>query len=386
MEPTEVRGMQPSLSRFSGDPADGPAEDFVAEVDRVLAAYPMTPEMAAHFIIRRLKGAARTEVMLHNWEETNTPQKVTSILTRVFGDKRRLTTLLSTFFSRSQQPTESILDYSHAVRSLEVSIKRKDRDALSDNIIRDKFVDGLSCVVLRKEMRHFVGRHPHTTFLEARDEAILLFRELEEEAEQRHYQQITSEETLELETELLLLREEALTLAETLETLESSQIEIAEESQGKRKRKRRRRRSKKHVHDDSQVSTDTSSNSRTDRDLNHNGCPQQPSQVSTSTHTNHSSDEEEESCYSGWVLLPIPQDAGMSHTTHSSQAPGKSSRGQTQRFPATDEAKQVLRSPRQQDVGRSRIPVSHSKRIVPGCDTQTKHTKHLHRRREIKWA
>ena len=362
---TDAYGMRPSLSYFSGEPADGPAEDYVAEVDRVLAAYPMADKMAAYFIYSHLTGAARTEVKLHDFEETDTPAKVKDILVRVFGDKRRLSTLMTEFFNQRQQPGEDILDYSHALSSLDVAIRRKDRDALSRNVFRDKFIDGLAHPTLRKELRHLVGRKPDTTFIEARTEAQQLLRELEEEELQGVCEKRMNIETVELNNELVVLREEFRVLADTLANLGSSQLGTAEHSQGKRKR-----RSKK-MQAHSQVSAEIWSCS----DSNQTCSPVRPSQE-VSPHTSQTCDEEDEPCYRGWVLLPMPPG-----TSHSPPPPGKSSAGPKQRSPAIAE---TPRSPRTHEACRCR-DVSHPK-IAPGSATQIEHPTHFDRGREIRWA
>ncbi|KAL8572138.1 hypothetical protein ACOMHN_052935 [Nucella lapillus] len=94
----------PRLQLFSGELHDGPAEDFIIEVNLVLAAYQMASPVAIEYIIRYLRGNARREVLLRDRKDTNTPEKVTNILQEVFGDGRRVTTLLSIFYSRQQQP------------------------------------------------------------------------------------------------------------------------------------------------------------------------------------------------------------------------------------------------------------------------------------------
>ncbi|XP_076436131.1 uncharacterized protein LOC143275740 [Babylonia areolata] len=193
----------PTLPVFTGEPGKMSAEDFITEGRRVLAAYTMGDEMAAYFIYSHLQGTARRELMLRDLEETNTPEKVINILLGVFGDGRRVTTLLSTFFSRKQLPEESTLDYSHALCSMGRIIRTKRTGALTAEMLRDHFIDGLRNLLLKRELRRVVTREPHTTFIQARDEALRLQRELEEDQQQQQ----AREETAQLGDKLLLLEE-----------------------------------------------------------------------------------------------------------------------------------------------------------------------------------
>ncbi|XP_076442673.1 uncharacterized protein LOC143281352 [Babylonia areolata] len=171
----------PTLPVFTGEPGKMSAEDFITEVRRVLAAYTMGDEMAAYFVYSHLQGTARRELMLRDLEETNTPEKVIGILLGVFGDGRRVTILLSTFFSRKQLPEESTLDYSHALCSMGRIIRTKSTGALTAEMLRDHFIDGLWNPLLKRELHHILRREPQTTFIQARDEAVRLQRELEED-------------------------------------------------------------------------------------------------------------------------------------------------------------------------------------------------------------
>ncbi|XP_076472042.1 uncharacterized protein LOC143301548 [Babylonia areolata] len=193
----------PTLPVFTGEPGKMSAEDFIVEVKRVLAAYPMGDEMAAYFVYSHLQGTARRELMLRDLEETNTPEKVINILLGVFGDGRRVTTLLSTFFSREQLPEESTLDYSHALCSMGRIIRTKSTGALTAEMLRDHLIDGLWNLLLKRELRQVVRREPHTTFIQARDEALRLWQEMEEDQRQQQ----AREQMAQLGDQLLLLQE-----------------------------------------------------------------------------------------------------------------------------------------------------------------------------------
>ncbi|XP_076472016.1 uncharacterized protein LOC143301533 [Babylonia areolata] len=226
----------PTLPVFTGEPGETSAEDFVTEAERVLAAYPMGDEMAAYFIYSHLQGTARRELMLRDLEDTNTPEKVTGILLGVFGDGRRVTTLLSILFSRVQQPEESIMDYSHAVRSMERAIQMKTTGALTADMLRDHFISGLRNTLLKRELRQVVRREPQTTFIQVRDEALRLQRELEEDQQQQQ----AREQMARLGDKLLLLEGKFRSMQGLVSGLVGQRDEVLVKNRavGKKKRKK----------------------------------------------------------------------------------------------------------------------------------------------------
>ncbi|KAL8625828.1 hypothetical protein ACOMHN_012420 [Nucella lapillus] len=230
----------PRLPLFSGESDDGPAEDFLQEVNRVLAAYQMANRVAIEYIIRHLRGNARREVLLRDREDTNTPEKVTNILQAVFGDGRRVTTLLSIFYNRQQQPEESILEYSHVLRGLQRTLHMKNAESLPADLLRDRFMEGLRTPALKTELRRLVRRDPQTTFFEVRDNALRWLWEDQEDQDQRR---VTG-------PELTLMKQKVLMLDSSIRSMQES-LKLVQGQFGNRiyfkKRKRRRRKRKRHT-------------------------------------------------------------------------------------------------------------------------------------------
>ncbi|XP_076465599.1 uncharacterized protein LOC143297244 [Babylonia areolata] len=295
---------------------------------RVLAAYPMGDEMAAYFVYSHLQGTARRELMLRDLEETNTPEKVIDILLGVFGDGQHVTTLLSTFSCREQLPEESALDYSHALWSLERTIQMKSTGALTAEMLRDHFIDGLWNPLLKRELRHILRREPQTTFIQARDEAMRLQRELEEDQQQQQ----TREETAQLGDKLLLLEESIRSMQGLMSDL-VSQRDGAVMGKGPVGRKRRNRGRKgkgqsvvgngispkvgkvlpKEKHKDS--------HNENPRDLPSSLRRQDPS-LKEKTPVRTRGDCEDDPCQGEWVLLPIPPDPGVPGTCATREGTG----------------------------------------------------------------
>ncbi|XP_076450748.1 uncharacterized protein LOC143286824 [Babylonia areolata] len=309
----------PTLPVFTGKPGEMSAEDFIVEAKRVLAAYPMGDEMAARFVYSHLQGTARRELMLRDLEETNTPEKVINILLGVFGDGRRVTTLLSTFFSRKQLPEESTLDYSHALCSMGRIIRTKSTGALTTEMLRDHFIDGLRNLLLKRELRRVVTREPHTTFIQARDEALRLWRELEEDQQQQQ----TREETAQLGDKLLCLEESIRSMQGLMSDLVSQRDGAVIENRdlGKRKRRNRRRKGQSVVGNGISLKVGKvlpkekhkDSHNENQRDLPNSLRRQDPS-PNEKTPVRTIADCEDDPCQGEWVLLPIPPDPGIPGT------------------------------------------------------------------------
>ncbi|XP_076451569.1 uncharacterized protein LOC143287454 [Babylonia areolata] len=310
----------PTLPVFAGEPGEMSAEDFIMEVKRVLAAYPMGDEMAAYFVYSHLQGTARRELMLRDLEGTNTPEKVINILLGVFGDGRRTTTLLSRFFSRVQQPEESLMDYSHALRSMERTIQMKSTGALTAEMLRDHFIDGLRNLLLKRELRHIVTREPHTTFIQARDEALRLWQELEEDQRQQQ----AREQMAQLGDQLLLLQESVRSMQEEIKGFVSQRDGAVIENRAVgRKRRNRGRKGKGQSVVGNGISPKVGKvlpkekyrdfHKENQRDLPNSLRRQDPS-PNEKTPVRTIADCEDDPCQGEWVLLPIPPDPGIPGT------------------------------------------------------------------------
>ena len=278
------------------------------EVERVLAAYPMGDGMAAYFIYSHLEGVARREVQLREMSETNTPEKMINILRSVFGDGRRVTVLLSLFYSCVQRPGESIVEYSHALRDLERSIRMKDAGALTDDLVKEKFIEGLFNVKLKRELRHLVRRKPRMTFYEIRDEALIWLRE-EELLEQ---EQVTGQnDVLVRQNQILLLESQISSMQEILSTLEAQVSNSASVRKRKRVRRKRKRKRKSKLQSIADTRNREDSNPR-GSDLR--GFEPKVVEMDKTVRIpwpDSSGLEESESQEDGWVCVPIPSRTGV---------------------------------------------------------------------------
>lgn len=164
-----VRWMAPpKLPRFSGELADGPVEDFIDEAERVLDAYKLQGHLGCEYVLRHLDGTARREALAGRHAN---PADLLAALHIAFGDARSVMALLSAFHGRRQRADESLLHYVHAVQDLAARVNAKQADTLGVKAVRDRFVEGLFCSSLQRELRRLVRSNGEITLATLRAEA-----------------------------------------------------------------------------------------------------------------------------------------------------------------------------------------------------------------------
>lgn len=168
----------PKLPKFSVE--DGCIEQFATETERVLKAYGLLNSVGVELLLRNLEGTAREEILELPEKERENPGQVLQHLRRMFGDRRPKVLRVEDFNSRRQQPGESIIDYYHALQRLARKV-RAAGGSLSDEDVRDRFMERLSNAHLRRELRRIKARNPGITLQELREEAMQWLDEEEDD-------------------------------------------------------------------------------------------------------------------------------------------------------------------------------------------------------------
>eukprot|EP00745_Piridium_sociabile_P017396 TRINITY_DN26159_c0_g1_i6.p1 TRINITY_DN26159_c0_g1~~TRINITY_DN26159_c0_g1_i6.p1 ORF type:complete len:315 (+),score=61.82 TRINITY_DN26159_c0_g1_i6:69-947(+) len=218
----------PKLPRFSGELADGPAEDFTQEAHRVFRAYRMTDAVAADFLIRHLCGKARREVLSCREEEADTPLKVLNILKNIFGDSRPMANLMGQFHGRQQHPGQSVLEFAQGLKTLSGQINSRTANSISEDALRDRFIEGLAPAPLKRELRRQVREGEDVTFNMVKDEALRWMREEDDPQEDSFpavQQHMLTHNPL---PEVLELRSEMASLKEAVKVMQSSLTSLLE--------------------------------------------------------------------------------------------------------------------------------------------------------------
>ncbi|XP_070184086.1 uncharacterized protein [Littorina saxatilis] len=169
----------PRLPVFTSGDDGCHLDHFTTEARRVISHFNMAAlgGEGAEWLIQSLAGAARKEVNLHPPQATATADLVLTILQDTFGDHASSSSLLSSFFTRYQGQEEGLLSYAHSLQSLHVKINSVVPDTLTDDALRDHFIDGLFLHPLRRDLLRFVRGREAVTFAAVRAEALRWMRE-----------------------------------------------------------------------------------------------------------------------------------------------------------------------------------------------------------------
>lgn len=162
---------RPRLPIFSGKADDVRVEKFAAEAERAIANYAIDGGLAVEFVLRYLEGEARDDVLYLPEDQRTTATMILNHLREVYADTRSVSTLLTVFYSRCQQPGESFLQYSHALREIEARVLNKSREALPPTAVRDRFVEGIGDRETKRHLDTLVERRPDATLALVRQKA-----------------------------------------------------------------------------------------------------------------------------------------------------------------------------------------------------------------------
>nr|KAG5706826.1 hypothetical protein BaRGS_004161 [Batillaria attramentaria] len=144
------------LPRFDGEGGSCDAETFVEEARRRLGHYRLADGAGAEYVLSALTGCARAEILSRPADDRRTGAAILDLIQGEFGDKRDLVTLLSVFHGRRQGKTEGVYQYAHAVLAAAARVNAKLKDHLSEDLVRDRFADGLHPPELRRDVRRLV--------------------------------------------------------------------------------------------------------------------------------------------------------------------------------------------------------------------------------------
>lgn len=160
---------------FSGrqqSPNDPTFLEWKAEVETAFKSWRTPEDHKCGLLFRYLGGEAKREVQVMEGDKSFSG--VMARLETIYGDHLRMTTLLSTFFSRNQRDGEGARVYALTLQELALKIKLVTTDHMSDDILRDKFVEGLKNPNLKCEMRKAIRENPKVTFEKIKGECIVM--------------------------------------------------------------------------------------------------------------------------------------------------------------------------------------------------------------------
>ena len=149
-------------------PEDPDVDDWTADMENHLQASPLSDREGLDFIMDHLTGPAGQVVRLR---EPKSAMEVLQIVRRVFSDVETMGAAQDAFYTRIQQPVETLLGYSFALVKLfsKLSKRQPNQSPLRDETLKERFASGVRDVSLQREMRRLDSR---MTFWEFRDRAV----------------------------------------------------------------------------------------------------------------------------------------------------------------------------------------------------------------------
>nr|KAG5692284.1 hypothetical protein BaRGS_007192 [Batillaria attramentaria] len=165
------------LPQFDGEGGGCTTEEFIEEARRKLTNYSLSDGAATEFVLGVLTRCAKAEVLSRPANTRSSAGAILDLIRVEFGDKRDLVTLLADFHGRRQGVAEGVYQYVHAVLAAAARVNAKRTDTLSEDLVRDRFADGLHPPELRRDVRQYIRGKPGTTFQEAKAEALRWIRE-----------------------------------------------------------------------------------------------------------------------------------------------------------------------------------------------------------------
>ncbi len=163
------------LQKFSGVPGkDGefyPLNGFLIDVEAVCdARHEATDCDKAGIIVSNLEGLARDEVKCLTPEQQKDPKAVTTALKAAFAERLTLSQLMAKFYARKQGTSESLQQYSLALKLLRRRIKAVGGDT-TDAVARDVFIENISDRQLRRHLKEQVRSKADLSFCAVLDSA-----------------------------------------------------------------------------------------------------------------------------------------------------------------------------------------------------------------------
>ena len=145
--------------KFAGRPvkdSDPDVDEWITDMREHIQSTPSKDDHVA-FIMDHLTGSAKSEVRLRPSEDRETGDQILHILEKVFDTKDTVTQLRQRFYQRDQREGETLESYSLILMQLADKINKKigKEMPMRDNILIERFIDGVKNQYLRQELRKF---------------------------------------------------------------------------------------------------------------------------------------------------------------------------------------------------------------------------------------
>lgn len=229
---------QRKLEKYSGrtDGAYSSVYEIVEEFQRVLKSRPTNIEEQVDFLISHLEGPVKEGIRYRPSSEKDTPQKILVILKEAFGERATTSELMAKFYQSSQDPYETLRDFSHTLMKKLDNVLRLDDSYVSDKdkLLQNQFSENVANTWLKRELKKIIRARPTITFTDIREEAVVLARDQEETPDCRPRQRKEQHFTVYSE----IAEEKNLTkfMTEMRQEMANLRLEVQQLKQGKKEK------------------------------------------------------------------------------------------------------------------------------------------------------
>ena len=162
--------------KFAGRPvkdSDPDVDEWITDMREHIQSTPSKDDHVA-FIMDHLTGSAKSEVRLRPSEDRETGDQILHILEKVFDTKDTVTQLQQRFYQRDKREGETLESYSLILMQLADKINKKigKEMPMRDNILIERFIDGVKNQYLRQELRKFSIEKGMMPFFEFRHQML----------------------------------------------------------------------------------------------------------------------------------------------------------------------------------------------------------------------
>ena len=165
------------IPKLAGRPVkenDPEVDEWVTDMREHLSSLPSN-ESKIDFVLDHLAGSAKSEVRLRPPEMKRTADDILKIIEDVYKPQDTLTQLRHKFYERTQHENENLEAYSLALMKMMNQICKKEGTEVSsqDNVLIEKFIDGIKDPQLKRELRRFSIENTGLPFFEFRGRVLL---------------------------------------------------------------------------------------------------------------------------------------------------------------------------------------------------------------------
>ena len=165
------------IEKFSGKPTKSgqpEIEEWIQEVQSYLKSRNFSKSEQVDFILQHLGGTAKEDIQYRPTQVKEDPDRILDTLKMTFGSQETIIDLQEAFYTRTQSPGESLLEYSVVLMKMGSRIVSRDPTlkANCDEMLKGRFLEGLTDELLKRDLRKENENDPSLDFCGLREKAL----------------------------------------------------------------------------------------------------------------------------------------------------------------------------------------------------------------------